>query len=104
MLLKNPGISTLKICRETTVPGNRRNKKWKLDLLKMLRLCIQEKVQDLKASLEELLEETEPLEPEEETYEQPEYETQEEDNDDFESWEEPESQDSDETEEEDTED
>lgn len=35
-----------------------RNKKWKLDLLKMLRLCIQEKVQDLKASLEELLEET----------------------------------------------
>ena len=35
-----------------------RNKKWKLDLLNMLRFCIQEKVQDLKASLEEFLEET----------------------------------------------
>ena len=34
-----------------------RNKKWKLELLNMLKSCIQEKVQDLKEPLEQFLEE-----------------------------------------------
>ena len=32
-----------------------RNKKWKLELLNMLKSCIQEKVQDLKEPLEQFL-------------------------------------------------